>query len=48
MDLQKASNAFTASGDFSWSKTYGPWALAIACSVQTGGSFHLAHPYAPS
>jgi hypothetical protein len=48
MDLKKASYAFNATGNFSWSKTFGPWALAIACSVQTGGSVHHAHPYAPS
>lgn len=48
MALKEATYAFTAKGDFSWSKTFGPWALAIACSVQTGGSSHHAHPYAPS
>ena len=46
MDLKKASYAFNATGDFSWSKTFGPWALAIACSATTGGQFHYAHPYA--
>lgn len=48
MNPKKAAYAFNATGNFSWSKTFGPWALAIACTVQTGGSFHHAHPYAPS
>lgn len=48
MNHTNDSFAFKAKGDFSWSKTLAPWALAIACSVQTGGSFHHAHPCAPS
>jgi lysozyme family protein len=42
------SGNLSASGKFSLSKTFGPWALAIACSATTGGQFHYAQPYAPS
>lgn len=48
MAPENVSHAFNANGKFSWSKTLGPWALAIACSAQTGGQFHSAQPYAPS
>jgi hypothetical protein len=48
MKPEKVSYAFNAAGKFSWSKTFGPWALAIACSAQTGGQFHSAQPYASS
>jgi len=48
MAPENVSYAFNANGKFSWSKTFGPWALAIACSAQTGGQFHSAQPYAPS
>jgi hypothetical protein len=48
MKIKKVTDTFTAKGNFSLSKTFGSWALAIACSVQTGGHIHHAHPYAPS
>jgi hypothetical protein len=38
--------ALDVDGKFSFSKTFGPWALAVACSVTTGGQYHYAHPYA--
>ena len=46
MDHNNVSGELNASGTFSLSKTFGPWALAIACFVTTGGQFHYAHPYA--
>jgi hypothetical protein len=48
MASNRVSYAFIANGKLSWSKTFGPWALAIACSAQTGGLIHSAQPYAPS
>ena len=45
-NMNKFSIAFTADGKFSFGKTFGPLALAVACSVTTGGQFHYAHPYA--
>jgi nitrogen fixation protein FixH len=45
MNDKNVSIALTANGKFSFSKTFGPWALAIACSATTGGQFHYAHPY---
>ena len=40
------SIALAAEGKFSFGKTFGPWALAVACSATTGGQYHYAHPYA--
>jgi hypothetical protein len=34
-----------ANGKFSFGKTLVPWALAVVCSVSTGGQYHYAHPY---
>ena len=34
-----------ANWECSIGKTLVPWALAVACSVSTGGQFHYAHPY---
>lgn len=48
MTSENMSYAFNANGKFSLSKTFGLWALAVACSAQTGGQFHSAQPYAPS
>lgn len=48
MDHKTVNIAINANGKFSFSKTFGPWALAIACSVTTGGQTHYAHPYDPS
>lgn len=47
MDQKAVSIALTAGGKSSFSKTFGPWALAVACSATTGGQYHYAHPYAP-
>jgi hypothetical protein len=44
-NMNISSIAFTADGKFSFSKTFGPLALSVACSVTTGGQFHYAHPY---
>lgn len=46
MNNKNVSGSLNANGTFSLSKTLGPWALAIACSVTTGGQLHYAHPYA--
>lgn len=47
MKTNQFSRALTAEGSFPFSKTFGPWALAVACSVTTDGQYHYAHPYAP-
>ena len=46
MNSNNFSIAIKSDGKFSFSKTLGPWALAVACSVTTGGQFHYAQPYA--
>jgi hypothetical protein len=46
MNSNHFSIAIKSEGKLSFSKTLGPWALAVACSVTTGGQFHYAQPYA--
>lgn len=43
-----ADRLLTTSGKFSVSKTFGPWALAIACPATMGRQTCYVHPYAPS
>jgi hypothetical protein len=45
MNHSNVSVKLEANGQCSFSKTLVPLALAVACSVSTGGQFHYAHPY---